>query len=212
MRQLMICVLGLAVVCGQSACGTQPPPPPRDEPDITEVSTEGENLGRVFDNSVEWSTLPTAGLPEIRHSMDLRPFGRWPDGAFMLANHLDVHGMPVAALYKFDPDAERWSALGFVGDFRAGIELWRVSPMRWVLIRKGWGIGGNVPVQVAVVGTDLPQLLSAELPCRSETSSPVNPARGDGSWLFACGSLDGEHETRLYFAPDSIEHSLVPAP
>ena len=209
----MVCVprvMSVALVACVSACAK----PPAAAPDAAST-TDRAGLQRVFDGAVMLADVPTVGLPVLlaMSPRDLRPFGRWPDAAFALANHESESGWLVAALYRFDPGSRRWVALGFGGDDRARIDVWRISPPRWVLIRTGHGIGANVRIQVALVGTDLPELQTAELPCRSETSSPVEPAPGDGSWSFRCGSPDdGVSEMRLDFAAGSVTPRRAAAP
>ncbi len=176
-----------------------PPVEPEPSPSLKDDDDVPDRY-KSFDNGVGWSTVPKEGLPELRYPTNLRLFGRFPELAYALVNTMGEVGIPVPGLYAFDPKEGRWRALGFFGDPRIVIDPAPIGEDRWVLVRRGYGVAGNVRVKVAVVGAGIDDLEVQELPCRSETSGHVEPA-ANGGWAFRCGRPDRPGDYLLNLKP-----------
>ncbi|MEZ4443586.1 MAG: hypothetical protein R3B72_31230 [Polyangiaceae bacterium] len=132
----------------------------------------------IFESPTPWAEIPRTGLPAVVMEDRTLPFGRWPDGAYVKVVHDEPNGWHVPRIYRFDTTAKRWIQVDFQGDFRAGIDVTRISPKRSVLLRRGYGVGSNVAVQVALVDIESSELEHAELPCRSSDTHLVLDAEG----------------------------------
>ncbi len=180
-------------------------PSANSPPAAAEVVEVPDNM-KIFDNEVVWKDVPTAGLPAPKRPTDLRPFGRFPELAFVLMNHMGDVGVPVPGLYAFDAVRHRWRALDFFGAPRIGINAHPAGKDRWILIRRGFGAGGYVAVEAALVGADIDHLTAVKLPCTSFSSGTVEPTP-EGGWAFRCGRRDGSGVFLLDLVPGVLTGS-----
>lgn len=169
---------------------------PPGEAEVVEVP---DNM-KVFDNGVVWKDVPTSGLPPPEGPTNLRPFGRFPELAFVLMSHIGDVGMPVPGLYAFDADRQRWRTLNFFGDPRIGISAHPAGEERWIVIRRGYGAAGYAAVEAALLTADLDRLVVVTLPCTSFRSGTVQ-STSEGGWSFRCARNDGSGVFSLNLIP-----------
>ncbi|MEQ9318681.1 MAG: hypothetical protein RIF41_05955 [Polyangiaceae bacterium] len=167
-------------------------------------------LSPLFESEVAWEKVPRTGLEEAVPNRELVPFGRWPDPAFVLAMFQQEYGLYEPRIFRFDVPRQRWVPLGFKGDFRAGIEVTRISPTRWLMIRRGFGVGAHVLIQVGLVGPGLTTFPHAELPCRSADTRLVLGAPDGiaGGWSLFCVRRDDVSKHLLHFGPDDVTPAM----
>lgn len=212
-------VVGLQMVlagCGASLPAAAPAPPPtetsppatataRGAPTPSPPPEQATGLLPLFDSEVAWEEVPRTGLEDVVPNRELVPFGRWPDAVYVKAMFEGEHGVYEPRILRFDSVAGRWSPIGFEGDFRAEIDVTRTSPTRWVMIRRGFGVGAHTLIRIGVVGPGLTSSPQSELPCRSQDSRLVldAPEGIAGGWSLFCVRRDDVSEHMMHFGPDS---------
>lgn len=74
------------------------------------------------------------------------------------------------------------------------------------MIRRGFGVGAAVELQVGIVGPGLTTFPHAELPCRSQDSRLILEAPDgiEGGWSLFCVRRDDVTEHMLHFGPDAV--------